>query len=65
MVVISPNLEYDPCEDHTFANPTSPFAPSVQLKCLPQDGLVKLCNDQSMFFHTTLGIPYIILYLGK
>ncbi len=29
------------------------------------DGFVKLCNDQSMFFHTILGIAHGILYLGQ
>jgi len=61
MVVISPNFEYGPCEDHLFANLISPSAPSVQLTRLPQDGFMKLCDDQSMFFHTTLGIPHKIM----
>jgi hypothetical protein len=65
MVVISPNLEYNPCEDHTFVNPTSPSTPSTQLTCLLQDGLMKSCDDQSMFFHTILKIPHKILYLGQ
>ncbi len=65
MVVVSPNLKYCPYEDHTFANPASLFAPFVQLTCLLQDGLVKSCDNQSMFFHTTLGIPHGILYLGQ
>jgi hypothetical protein len=26
---------------------------------------VKLCNNQSMFYHTTLGIPHGIIYLGQ
>jgi hypothetical protein len=65
MVAISPNLEYGPYEDHTFTNPISVFALSIQLTHLLQDGLVKLCNNQSMFYHTTLGIPHGIIYLGQ
>jgi hypothetical protein len=63
MVTISPNLEYGLYEDHIFINPTSPSAPSSKLICLPQDGFMKLCNDQLMHSHTTLGIPHKILYL--
>ncbi len=65
MVTISHNLEYGPYEDHTFINPISPFAPFTKLTRVPQDGLTKLCNDQSMPFHTTLGIPHKILYLHQ
>jgi hypothetical protein len=65
MVAISPNFEYGPYEDHTFANPISPFIPFAQLTHLPQDGLVKFCDDRSMFFHTTFGIPHKIMYLGQ
>ncbi len=64
MGVVSPNLKYNPCVEHTFTNPTSPFAPSTQLTNLPQDGFVKLCNDQSMLFHTTFEIPHEIQYIG-
>jgi hypothetical protein len=64
MVAVSPNFKYDPCGDHTFANPTSPFAPSSQLTHLLQDGFMKSCDDQSMFSPTTFGIPHGILYLG-
>jgi hypothetical protein len=64
MVAISPNLKYGPCEDHTFAYPASLFAPSTQLTCLPQDGLMKSCDDQTMLFHTTIKIPHRILYFG-
>jgi hypothetical protein len=28
---LNPNLDYGLCGDHTFANPTSPSAPFVQL----------------------------------
>jgi hypothetical protein len=31
---------------------------------LASNGLMKSCDDQSMFFHTTLKIPREILYLG-
>ncbi len=65
MVVVSPNLEYGLCGNHTFTNPTSPSTPSVQLTRLLQHGFMKLCDDQSMFFHTTLGIPHGILYLSQ
>ncbi len=64
MVVISPNLDYGPCENHIFVNLASLLVPSAQLTHLLQDGLVKSCNNQSMFLHTTLGIPHKILYLG-
>jgi hypothetical protein len=63
MVAISPNLKYGPYENHTFANPDSPFAPFALLTCLPQGGFVKSCNDQSMLSHITFGIPHGILYL--
>jgi hypothetical protein len=65
MVVVNPNLEYGPCGDHTFANPISPSTPFAQLTRLLQDGFVKLCDDQSMFFHATFRTPHIILYLGQ
>jgi hypothetical protein len=42
MVIINPNLEYGPYEDHILKNPTSLSTPSVQLTCMPQDGLMKL-----------------------
>jgi len=42
MVVVNPNLEYGPYEDHIFKNPTSLSTPSVQLTYMPQDGFVKL-----------------------
>jgi hypothetical protein len=42
----------------------SQCAPSTQLTCPFQDGLMKSCSNQSMFFHTTLGIPHKIMYLG-
>jgi hypothetical protein len=42
---LNPNLDYGLYGDHTFANPTSPFAPFVWLTRLPQDGLVKSCDD--------------------
>jgi hypothetical protein len=64
MVTISPNFENCPYESHTFANLASPSIPSTQLTRLLQDGLVKLCDDQSMLSHTTLGIPHKIMYLG-
>jgi hypothetical protein len=64
MVTISPNLKYGPYENHTFANPTSPSIPSIQLTRSPQDGPVKSCDDQSMFSHITFGIPHKIMYLG-
>jgi hypothetical protein len=67
MVIINPNIEYGPYENHTFTNPASlftPSTPSTQLTCLPQDGFEKSCDDQSMFSHTTFGIPHGILYLG-
>jgi hypothetical protein len=65
MVVVNPNLEYGPCGDHTFANPISPFTPFAKLTRLLQDRLVKLCDDQSLFSHTTFKIPHIILYIGQ
>jgi hypothetical protein len=61
MVIVGPNFEYGPYENHTFVNPTSLSAPSTKLTRLPQDGLMKLCNDQSMFSHTTFGIPHGLL----
>ncbi len=64
MVVISPNLEYDNYGAHTFINLFSLSAPFVQLIHLPHDGLVKLCNDELMFSHTTFEIPFKIQYLG-
>jgi hypothetical protein len=64
MVVVSPNLECGPCDDHTFANLVSSSAPSTPLTHLPHDGLVKLCNDQSIFFHTTFEIPHKIMYIN-
>jgi hypothetical protein len=63
MVEINSNIEYGPCEDHTFTNPVSPSTPSVQFIHLLEDGLVKSCDDQSMLSHTTLRIPRGILYL--
>jgi hypothetical protein len=54
--------EYGPYETHISTNFTSPFAPSIQLTCLPQDGVMKSCDDQSVFFHTPFGIPHRILY---
>jgi len=65
MVALSPNFEFGPCEDHIFAKLSSLFAPSVQLTCLPRDGLMKSCDDQSILSHTTLGIPHKIMYLGQ
>jgi hypothetical protein len=65
MVIISPNLEYGPYEDHTFTNLTSPSSPSTQLIHLPHDGFVKSCNDQSMLSHTTFKIPPGILYISQ
>jgi hypothetical protein len=49
MVVVGPNLEYDLYGAHTFTNPFSPSTPSAQLIHLPQYGLVKLCDNESMF----------------
>ncbi len=57
--------EYGPCEIHTSTNFTSPFAPSIQLTCLPQDGLVKSCDDQLVFFHISFGNPHIISYFHQ
>jgi len=65
MLVVSPNFEYSPCEDHTFTKLASPSAAFVQLTYLLQNGLIKSSHYQSMFFHTTLGIPHIILYLSQ
>lgn len=64
MVITSPNIWYGHFEPHTFVNFVSPSTSFVQLTYLLQDGFVKLCNDQSMFFHITFETPHIILYLS-
>jgi hypothetical protein len=46
MVIVNPNFEYGPYGDHTFINLASPFAPSTQLTRMPEDGFVKLFDDQ-------------------
>ncbi len=65
MLVASLNFEYGTFGTHIFANLISPSIPSIQLTHLPQDGLMKLCDDQSMSFHTTFGTPNKILYLDQ
>ncbi len=49
MVVICPNLKYDPCGTHISTNLFSSSKPYVQLTRLPQNGLMTLCNDELVF----------------
>jgi len=55
MVIVGPNLEYDLYGAHTFASPFSPSTPFAQFIHLPQDGLVKLCDNDQCFFTQLLG----------
>jgi hypothetical protein len=38
---------------------------TIHLAKMLEDGLMKLCDDQSMFSHITFGIPHIIIYHGQ
>jgi hypothetical protein len=57
MVVISHDFEYGLFGVHIFASWGSLFTPSIQLTHMLQDGLMKLCDDQSIFFTHFLKFP--------
>jgi hypothetical protein len=65
MVIVDPNIKYNPFGSHIFVNPFSLYAPFVQLTHLFQDGFMKWYDDQLMVFHITHGIPHKISCLGQ
>ncbi len=62
MVIISHGFKYGIFEVHIFANWASLFTPSTQRTRMLQDGLMKFCDDQSMFFHTFFEISHAIYF---